>query len=174
MCLCTLSRLVCLSLSIRRVYVYVCVPFHLRDGKCALRLFIFAFCYWIWPLTLSLTSFPPCFLSLPSLHLSDYLPAVPLFTLFVLYNVSIPLTQKHATLLSVSTSTVSSFSRLFSTSPPPTPILPLAGCKMDSPQSESSGEGQKAEENRAQGEIQRGRRHSAVLRALSTFPLLYF
>lgn len=52
----------------------------------------------------------------------------------------------------------------FTTSPPP--MLPPAGCKMDSPQSESSGEGQKAEENGAQGELQRGRRHSTLLRPL--------
>lgn len=42
---------------------------------------------------------------------------------------------------------------------------------MDSPQSEPSGEGQKAEENRAQGELQRGRRHSTLI-PLSTFPQL--
>lgn len=45
---------------------------------------------------------------------------------------------------------------------------------MDPPQSESSREGQKAEENGAQGELQRGRRHSAVLKTPSTFTLLYF
>lgn len=55
--------------------------------------------------------------------------------------------------------------------PPHPTILPPAGCKMDSPQSESSGEGQKAEESRAQGELQRGRRRSSVLGPISTFPL---
>lgn len=42
---------------------------------------------------------------------------------------------------------------------------------MDSPHSESSGEGQKAEEDRAQGEPQKGRRHFRVLRPLSSPPL---
>lgn len=75
------------------------------------------------------------------------------------------------TLLSLTT--LSSFSRLdYLTSPPPTHTrTPSAGCKMDSPQSEPSGEGQKAEENRAQGELQRGRRHSTLI-PLSTFPQL--
>lgn len=80
-----------------------------------------------------------------------------------------PTLSKHATLLSASTCTLSSFSRLH----PPTPNFPLAGCKMDSPQSKSSGEEQKAEENKAQGELQRGRRHSVVLSALCTLTQLY-
>ena len=65
-----------------------------------------------------------------------------------------------------------STSTLFPASPPHSCVLPPAGCKMDSPQSESSGEGQKAEENRAQGELQRGRRHSSVLWPVSSFLLL--
>ncbi len=87
------------------------------------------------------------------------------------FALSHPAHLKPTNLLSLSTSAPLFF---FPPSPPHPPILPPAGCKMDSPQSESSGEGQKAEENRAQGELQRGRRHSTVLRPLSTFPLLYF
>lgn len=56
-----------------------------------------------------------------------------------------------------------SFSRLHFLAPT---IVSPAGCKMDSLQSDLPGKGQKAEENRTQGELQRGR-HSAVLSRLS-------
>lgn len=46
----------------------------------------------------------------------------------------------------------------FALPPPPPPPPSLAGCKMDSPQSEPPREEQKAEETRRQGELQTGRR----------------
>lgn len=60
------------------------------------------------------------------------------------------------------------FSRLPHLTPP---ILPPAGCKMDSPQSESSEEEQKAEEKGAQGELQRGRRRSPTMHLASALIL---
>lgn len=140
------------------LFVYSCVPFDLRDGKCSLSLFIFAFCCWMWPLFL-LHPFP-----FSLLHFSDYFSAVPFFSVS-----SHSLKTCHFV---VSLYLYPLF--FFPPSPPPPFLIPLAGCKMDSPQSESSGEEQKAEENRAQGELQKGRRHSTVLKPLSTFPLLYF
>lgn len=62
----------------------------------------------------------------------------------------------------------------FPPSPPHPPNLSPAGCKMDSPQSDSSRQEPKAEENRAQGELQRGRRPSNLLWLLSTLLHFYF
>lgn len=113
----------------------------------------------MWPLTLSLTPlFSPFSVIVTPFWLPSHCPPSSLSLKSCYFVYSLP----------AFTATLFFF---FPPSPPHPPILPPAGCKMDSPQSESSEEEQKAEEKGAQGELQRGRRRSPTMHLASALIL---